>query len=376
MRNLKLLSLAVALFATLAMSEQSKASSLTQISTDSLVMRAQEMVYSDPGKLDSLIGVIEGRTLAKGDSFYFVVTTSLRGIRATMLNDYGPALKYFYDVWKFAQREGDSATQVQALMNMAGVSQVSGRYIDAKKRLVAAVQICELEKQPILFADITMALGIAEVELNQHDSAIANFRKAIAIYDDQNNKHAVLSCMSELGYALEAQHRYRDALDIYKRMDVLYAFTEDVTGEIVANQRKGGTLMHLGRMREARESLEYSLALADSFGYEMQKDSTLLRLIKANAALGDIAGAERYTKRLVAFIQGREEKKNQELIAFVEAKYNLEEKARANESLVAELKATREDLSRTQLYLRFAIAGMVVLFLSILVLVRRFGTVR
>ena len=108
--------------------------------------------------------------------------------------------------------------------------------------------------------------------------------------------------------------------------------------------------------------------------YESQKDTTLLRLIKANAALGNIMGAEKYTKRLVAFIQDREQRKNQELIAFVETKYNLEEKSRINESLATELRSAREELSRTGLYLRFAIAGIVVLFLSLIVVFKRFGS--
>mgnify|MGYP003942895503 FL=1 len=134
--------------------------------------------------------------------------------------------------------------------------------------------------------------------------------------------------------------------------------------------------MHLGRMKEAVEALEYSLVLSDSIEYENQRDSTLLRLVKANAALGDIDGAEKYTKQLMTFIKEKEFKKNQELIAFVEAKYNLEEKSRVNNSLAEELKAARADLSKTQLYLRFAIAALALLFLSVLVMFKRLGTVR
>ena len=86
-------------------------------------------------------------------------------------------------------------------------------------------------------------------------------------------------------------------------------------------------------------------------------------------------GAERYTKRLITYIQDKEQKKNQELIAFVETKYNLEEKSRVNESLAAELVLVRQDLDRTQLYLRFAIAGAVLLLLSLIVLFKRFGAI-
>lgn len=131
--------------------------------------------------------------------------------------------------------------------------------------------------------------------------------------------------------------------------------------------------MHLGRMREAIESLKYSLALSASVEYEAQKDSTLLRLVKAHASLVNIDGAERYTKQLITYIQDKEQRKNQELIAFVETKNNLEEKSRVNQSLAAELVLVRQDLDRTQLYLRFAIAGAVLLLLSLLVVFKRFG---
>lgn len=342
---------------------------------EQLVAKAQEYVYSNPRKLDSLVQVIENKSLALGDSSYFATVRSLQGIRATMQNDYGPALKYFYDVWKRSKRIKDTNSQIAALMNMSGVCQMSGRYRDAKGRLQLALELTK-DRNGLDEAQILMAIGMAEVELNQFDSAITNFKMAVKIFDRQQEEHYMLSCMSELGYALESQHKYREALDIYKRMDVLYQFTNDATGKIVVNQRRGHTLMHLGRMKEAVEALEYSLVLSDSMRYENQLDSTLLRLVKANAALGNIGGAEKYTKRLMAFIKEREFKKNQELIAFVEAKYNLEEKSRVNDSLASELKAARADLSKTQLYLRFAIAALVVLFLSILVMFKRLGTVR
>jgi len=351
------------------------ASEASQQEMEALIEKAQEYVYSNPKKLDSIIAVVERRTLALGDSTYFQTIRSMQGIRASMHNDYGPALKCFYDVWKRSKRLNDSSAQITALMNMSGVSQMSGRYRDAKERLKLALELNQ-DQRGIDEAQIIMAIGMAEVELNQFDSAITNFKLAVEIFDELEEEHYVLSCMSELGYALESQHKYKKALDIYKRMDVLYQFTDDATGEVVVNQRRGHTLMHLGRMKEAVEALEYSLVLSDSIEYENQRDSTLLRLVKANAALGDIDGAEKYTKQLMTFIKEKEFKKNQELIAFVEAKYNLEEKSRVNNSLAEELKAARADLSKTQLYLRFAIAALALLFLSVLVMFKRLGTVR
>lgn len=299
---------------------------------DALVEQAQELVYSNPTKLDSVLQVLEDRTLAKGDSSYFYTIRSIQGIRAGMQNDFGPSLKYFYDIWNRSKRLNDTLNQKFALLNMSGVCQMSGRHRDAKKKLETALSLTRKDEASDR-AELLLALGMAEVELNQFDSAVTNFKMAIQIFDELENEHYVLSTMNELGYALEAQHRYKDALDIYKRMEVLYQFTDDATGEIVVNQRKGHTLMHLGRNKEAVEALELSLAMSDSLEYEPLKDSTLLRLVKANAALGNIDGAEKYTKQLMAYIKQKEQKKNEELIAFVEAKYNLEEKARVNDSL-------------------------------------------
>lgn len=84
--------------------------------------------------------------------------------------------------------------------------------------------------------------------------------------------------------------------------------------------------------------------------------------------MGNLVGAETYTSQLIKFIEVRERKKNQELIAFVESRYNFEEESRKNEALLAKLALTREELKRNQLYLRFALAGIVVLILSLIVI--------
>ncbi len=335
---------------------------------------AEAITFPNPDKLDSVADILERESLNEGDSSFYMISFSLRGIRAAMQNDFGPALKYFHDNWEYGKSHGDTAMQVNALNNMAGVYISSGNFKKAQDRQQRALELINSEEDATLFANLEYALGISLNRQNKFDSADNVLKHAMQIFREQEEMHLAQSCMSEMANTLERRHKYKDALRIYDKMIALYPFTEDLPGEVFTNQRKGSVLMRLGRMREAAASFEYSLALSDSVDYMIDRDSTLIGLIKANAAMGNLVGAETYTSQLIKFIEVRERKKNQELIAFVESRYNFEEESRKNEALLAELALTREDLKRNQLYLRFALAGIVVLILSLIVIFKRMSS--
>lgn len=175
----------VVLIATVSLSAYVQVSVASErdssIDLDALVAEAQELVFANPLKLDSVISIIERNSLQVGDSSYFAAIRSMQGVRASMQNDYGPALKYFYDVFQRSKRLNYTATQRSALINMSGVCQMSGRYRDAKSRLNTALALTD-ESDEYIAAKIIMGIGQAEAELNQFDSAVTNFRKAIALF--------------------------------------------------------------------------------------------------------------------------------------------------------------------------------------------------
>jgi len=339
-----------------------------------LALQAEAITFSHPDKLDSGAVILEREALQAGDSSYYMISLSLRGIRAAMQNDFGPALKYFHDNWEYGKLHGDTALQVNALNNMAGVYRASGNSFKAQLRLERALELVDKRDEPTLFANIELALGISLNMQNKYDSAAYVLHDAMEIFRAEEEMHLAQSCMSEMAHTLERRHKYKEALKVYDKMIALYPYTDDATGEVYTNQRKGNVLMKLGRMREASAALEYSLALADSMDYAIEKDSILIHLVQSYAAMGNLVGAEMYTSKLIKFIEQREKKKNHELIAFVESRYNFEEESRKNESLLAELALNRAELKRNQLYLRFALAGIIVLVLSLIVLFKRMSS--
>ncbi|MEX2595590.1 MAG: hypothetical protein WEC59_01580 [Salibacteraceae bacterium] len=345
------------------------------IDLEKIANKAEQLIYENPIKLDSAINELRRAAVAADDSDYIMMANLLQGISLTTKNDFAHALKRFIVVYEYGKAKNDIDFQVNALNDMGGVYMYINQHEKAKLVFRRARDLINSEEDQYLNASLNMALGMSQTKLGEFDSARVSLSFAMNWFKEQEEMHLAQSCMNEMAYGLEKQRKYRQAIDVYNSMLALYPYTDDVRGEIVTHQRKGNALMKIGHMRDAIASLESSLEIADEQEYELEKDSTLVRLIKANATIGNIASAESYAFRLIDYIEDRETKRNHEMMAYVDSKFNLHEQERINSKLAEELKATRADLSQTSLYLRFASAAVVLLILSILAMFRRLSVV-
>lgn len=338
---------------------------------ETLATQAENAIYNDAGKLDSLINRLRKAAIAHDDSDYIMTSKLLQGVSHAIKNEYAHGLKQFLDVYEFGYAHNDTDFQINALNNMGGVYAYSNNFTKASDCYKKAMELVDSSADPFYHANLSLSLGISYNKLGEFNEALKYLKHSLSTFNEQEEMQLAQSTMNEMAYGLERQGQLRKAIDIYNSMLVLYPHNNDLRGEMVTQQRKGNALFKIGKPGQAIASLERSLFLADSAGFEFDKDTTLVALIKANAAVGQIAQAEFYANRLIDYVQDREEKRNNELMAFVESRYNLKEQERVNASLVAELQVARTDLDQIKLYLRFAAAAVVILILSMLVLYRR-----
>lgn len=336
-----------------------------------LAETAELMVIENPTLLDSAILELKSKAIAIGDSEFIMMADLLRGIELCLSNNHGLAIRQFYGVYNFAKRNNDIQLQINSLNNMAGVYAHIGQPRKAQDALEDALSLVQPESDKYLQGSLTMALGISLNQQGKMDSAMLVLRSAMQVFHELEEMQLAWSCLNEMANSYERKKKYREALEIYNKMIALYPYTNDVRGEITTMQRKAHALMNVGRNREAIANLELAMYKADSLGYESFKDTALVYLIRAHASLGDILGSDKYTRELITYIAHRERQKNVDLVSFVDSRYYLEREERKNDALRAEIAATKTVVDRLDLYLRLAVAGIIILMLTLLVAVRR-----
>jgi signal transduction histidine kinase len=119
----------------------------------------------------------------------------------------------------------------------------------------------------------------------------------------------------------------------------------------------------LGQYSQAYHQLKYSLKLADSLGYNVQKDTTLVRLVKSSAHLGKLTEMEEFVNQLSRYHHERETKNVERTITDLETSHQLNEQKLENEILRAETKNQKLEI----LNFRYLIGGSIG-FLAILVI--------
>jgi tetratricopeptide (TPR) repeat protein len=172
----------------------------------------------------------------------------------------------------------------------------------------------------------------------------------------------MLQTMGELAFVMEKNGQNAKAMSVYNSMLQLYKYNNDSRRILTTNQRMGGVSLALGQYSQAYHQLKYSLKLSDSLGYNVQKDTTLVRLVKSSAHLGKLTEMEEFVNQLSRYHREQETKNIERTITDLETSHQLNEQKLENEILRAETKNQKLEI----LNFRYLIGGSIG-FLAILV---------
>ena len=184
----------------------------------------------------------------------------------TLYSDRGQideALKLYKESLQIQRDLGDDLNRGKCLHNIGEAYLAKGQYEDALTYFQQALQIRETLKIPDDTADTLHNLAVTNTKLGQYDQAISQYLKALEIRRstgdtrgaalDSYDMGAVFQYQGRLGAALKAREEavkaYRDLKDTSPSMAELLSGYAD-------------SLAHVGRMDEAKRSLDEALALS------------------------------------------------------------------------------------------------------------------
>ncbi len=307
---------------------------------------------------------IEKAAITEGDSVSYNKIYLYHGVYHAIKGNLDNAIRIFFEVWEFAFITKNPRLQVSAYNNIAGVYRYSGNYAKAEEYMLKGLVIWEDNQQWDLDrGQLLLSLGMVVDVQGRLDEADEYLHQALDIFKKEQDYDLMLQTMGELAFVMEKNGQNAKAMSVYNSMLPLYKYNNDKRNLATTNQRMGGVSMNMGLYSQAYTQLKYSLRLSDSLGYNVQKDSTLVRLIKASAHLGKLSELENYVNQLSRFHHEQETKNLERTIADLETSHQLNEQKLENDILRAETKNQKLEI----LNFRYLIGGSIG-FLAILVI--------
>ena len=214
-------------------------------------------------------------------------------------------------------------------------------------------------------------LGLAFLKLEQPDSALFHFSRALDYWRLKLNEQAEISVgdsaywylvEGNMGSAYSLQGKYEEALPLLWH-DLQYnEKLESPPGQISCLHELANTYLALDQPKQAQDFLETSYDLLKNYPESVQIERNLELRIEASEALGDINQAYDLHKKWVAFQDSLEEETNASRMEIMQVAYEVDKKNEEISRQKLDLAKADAESERRQKF-NLAMGGGVILLL-------------
>jgi len=179
------------------------------------------------------------------------------------------AERHFLDALQHAERLGDDRMVARLLVELVYLLGVDlGKHEESLRwAQLAEAKLERVSDEPHELARLLTYRGLVYEQLARHDEAVQSHREAIAIQRDRKGDGSLeeATTLTNLGNALIAQGKYEEALEHHQLALSMTggALGEEHPGTISARANVATALLQLGRLEEAKTTLKANLALAE-----------------------------------------------------------------------------------------------------------------
>jgi tetratricopeptide (TPR) repeat protein len=204
-----------------------------------------------------------------------------------------------------------------ALLRLAQVARVSGRYDDALGHLDQGLRVLRLAGAHRFIADVMDEIGLVQLVRGQEGAyklALAHFLKALALRRRSEDRRLVARSLVHIAKIHSARGHDEDARDAAKEAVDISERIQDRWGAARARAVLGEALAAAGRYRQALTTWAVAADLADEIGDAARKLELAVLRAEAYIALGDWEDA---AALMVDTLDLAEEVKDPELLSGV-----------------------------------------------------------
>ena len=233
------------------------------------------------------------------------------------LSRHAEASEVLGDALRLARVLDDDVRCGVALLRLAQVARVSGRYDDALGHLDQGLRVLRLAGAHRFIADVMDEIGLVQLVRGQEGAyklALAHFLKALALRRRSEDRRLVARSLVHIAKIHSARGHDEDARDAAKEAVDISERIQDRWGAARARAVLGEALAAAGRYRQALTTWAVAADLADEIGDAARKLELAVLRAEAYIALGDWEDA---AALMVDTLDLAEEVKDPELLSGV-----------------------------------------------------------
>ncbi len=326
--------------------------------------------------------------------------------------DFAHALEVHREALVIERELGDKA-EISGTLNNLGIAMYRlGDFEGALDHLLESLARDERAGRLNSAAGSAANIGNIFVKLDQLDRAEEYYRRGLELHTQVGNIDSMAGGYLSLGNLARRRERYDEALELYDRALELgrrigspaaQADALDNTGSVrrvrgdyqgalelhrqalaqrerigvrqetaISLQNIGICLTHLGRFDEARPSLEQALAMARETGAATIIHELLVNLATLHAETRDFETALGYARDAADAREVYLNERSNDRVAELEARYQVEARARENELLARENEIRRLEASRARLRGNLILVVLLATLAAVVALLRRY----
>ena len=265
-------------------------SNVIEISADSLINTAIDILYSYPDSARSIIIYAISTDSLSGKQNYSR-NLNLIGITYGIQDNYGQALNYYYKALTSAQQNNDTV-RLGSIYNNIGVVYFSiGNYKDAMEYYLKALERYQLSGNKKEAASVYNNIGLLFNELENTEKASLNFQLALQNYELVGDSIGISAALNNKGLmfakkmnADSAYYYFDKAIEISQRNNNIYGLCDSYL-------EKAGFCLQMDNTADAKKYYNLSRTLSQSIIQPYQEASSMLGLAQVLLKEGDINNA-------------------------------------------------------------------------------------
>lgn len=177
-----------------------------------------------------------------------------------------------------ADSVGYKAGRAHALNCLGTVAQFRGDLGAAERWYGEAARLSQRLADRRLSGMVQQNLGIVADVQGRTDEAVAHFRLALAAFEMEEQRDAMLWVLNNLGVLYTREAAYARATEVLERALVLAHMLKDVASEAIVEENRGALALATQRLEDAERCAKHALAIAEQ-RHDNTRRAAALRLI-------------------------------------------------------------------------------------------------
>ncbi|PTB96479.1 hypothetical protein C9994_07140 [Marivirga lumbricoides] len=262
---------------------------------------------------------------------------------------------------------GNPSIKETSLINIGLVHQQLEDYTKARKYLEEAVALCKKSGNQYALAFVYQHLGSIEQQSGNYHLAIDYFNEATQIFTDINERYNVSDIKTNLGNLYFDRANYQKALSEYRGSIAIQESIDHYVGICNNLLGIGKVLLAEKKYEPAEDTLLLANQMADTLELLPAKIAVAERLSDLYKSKGDLSRALSYYESYKVLSDSLTNLEKSELVAEMEAKYEISQKEQKIELLSAENQVANLQLQKQQNLRNYMLILAIVLALLVAV---------